>query len=526
MRLTLYSISTVLRLTFFAAISLQSGCVATESNDQQRNGGEPDTQSGTLLPNGDRYTGSLKSGLLQGQGSLTTFDGDRYDGTFLDGLYHGAGKIAYADGDLFAGNFEFGVASGHGVMQYANGNSYQGDWQDWLFNGEGTYKDEDGAIYEGGFVDGSFAGEGTITYENGDHYAGEAARWYPHGKGVLEKANGDRYEGKFRNGKYSGLGQLRRADGALYEGKFRSGEFYGEGTLEHSIDGESKTLTGYWRRGLYAGQGWENHIASGIAAANSEELLFHQKRMLDARLESVAHNDPNKSDLYLITFAGHGQQNVFYSETEKAKEQLLPRFTSPQYSLSLVNNAKTTQEIPLATTTNLRYALANVSQKMDLENDILFLFLTSHGSRSHRLSVNLPGASLRGLSAEVLAQMLDETRIRWRVVVVSACYSGGFIPPLQNENSLIISSARNDRTSFGCSNDATLTYFGRAFFDEALPASADFESAFYTARKLVASRERKDKYEPSEPQIHVGSAIEQKLREVFPSHSHQIANKE
>jgi len=524
-----------LRVLLMAIVGLQIGCAglepaqSEEPANPQRNVAAHKVaahKDGALLPNGDRYKGGLEEGLFHGQGVLTSRDGDVYKGSFSEGLYHGKGELAYADGDYFIGNFELGEPKGLGVMQYANSNSYEGGWDAWLYEGEGVYTDEDGAVYKGDFENGDFAGRGEIIYENGDHYSGEVENWYPHGKGVYQKASGERYEGNLKYGKYSGSGTLSRGALAMYDGKFRSGVFHGEGTLTWTTNGNSKTLAGNWRKGLYAGRNWQDHMASGVAAANSEELFFEQKSMLDDALKSVAANDPNQSDLYLITFAGHGKQNVFYSETETAKAKLLPRFTSPKYSLSLVNNAQTTNDLPLATTTNLRYTLKNVSQKMDLDNDILFLFLTSHGSRNHKLSVNLPGASLKGLSADVLSQMLDETGIKWRVVVVSACYSGGFIPPLKNENSLIITSARNDRTSFGCSDDATLTYFGRAYFEDALPISADFESAFYKARKLVGLREREEKYEPSEPQIHVGTAIEQKLRDVFPTHSVQIANKE
>lgn len=515
-----------LRLILLASIGVQMSCASTERPDPENAQNRSVTAQGTLLPTGDRYEGELAGGLLQGAGSLVSHSGETYVGSFVEGLYQGQGELTFPSGDLFRGNFDQGKPSGQGVMEFANGNRYEGGWQAWLFDGEGLYEGNDGAVYEGDFAEGDFTGEGEITFENGDRYIGEVKGWRPSGEGVLNKATGARYQGRFRYGKYSGEGELKGADGELYKGKFRSGEFNGEGTLSWQAEGELQTLSGYWRKGLYAGKGWQDHLASGIAAANSEELLFKQKQVLDESLEVITPNDPNQSDLYLITFAGHGKQDVFYLETETVQKQLVPRFAAPEHTLSLVNNANTTEELPLATVTNLRYALENVSQKMDLDNDILFLFLTSHGSRTHRLSVNLPGASMKGLSANVLSEMLDDVGIRWRVVVVSACFSGGFIPPLRNDSSLIIASARDDRSSFGCSDDATLTYFGRAFFEQALPESADFETAFYAARKLVAVREIEEEYEPSEPQIHVGSAIEKKLQGVYKSQSVQIAKKE
>ena len=65
--------------------------------------------------------------------------------------------------------------------------------------------------------------------------------------------------------------------------------------------------------------------------------------------------------------------------------------------------------------------------------------------------------------------MLRESGIRWRVIVVSACYAGSFIEPLRDENTDHPDRGGRDRTSFGCSDDNDLTYFGEAFYRDALP---------------------------------------------------------
>jgi len=74
-------------------------------------------------------------------------------------------------------------------------------------------------------------------------------------------------------------------------------------------------------------------------------------------------------------------------------------------------------------------------------------------------------------------------------VVVSACFSGGFIPPLRDPGTLVITAARHDRRSFGCSDENDFTYFGRAFFKDALPASHSFQEAFEKAERLIRQRE-------------------------------------
>ena len=111
--------------------------------------------------------------------------------------------------------------------------------------------------------------------------------------------------------------------------------------------------------------------------------------------------------------------------------------------------------------------------------------------------------------------MLDEARIRWRVVLVSACYSGGFLDPLKGDTTMVITAAHKDRTSFGCADENEFTYFGRAFFKEALPGSASFQDAFARAESLVGEWERKDgtpERERSLPQMHSARPIADQLQ--------------
>lgn len=70
---------------------------------------------------------------------------------------------------------------------------------------------------------------------------------------------------------------------------------------------------------------------------------------------------------------------------------------------------------------------------------------------------------LNQIDPKWLKDALDKSGIRWKVIVISACYSGSFIPALQDDNTLIITASAADRTSFGCENEADYTYFGRAF---------------------------------------------------------------
>ena len=75
------------------------------------------------------------------------------------------------------------------------------------------------------------------------------------------------------------------------------------------------------------------------------------------------------------------------------------------------------------------------------------------------------------LRAAELRSILDAAGIGWRVIVISACYSGSFVDELRSDRTLVITASRADRNSFGCSNEADMTYFGRALIDERAPSS-------------------------------------------------------
>jgi hypothetical protein len=110
--------------------------------------------------------------------------------------------------------------------------------------------------------------------------------------------------------------------------------------------------------------------------------------------------------------------------------------------------------------------------------------------------------------------MLDRSGIKWRILVISACYSGSFIDALKDDHTLIATAASKDRTSFGCGTESEFTYFGDAYINTALREDRSFISAFYRARAAVALREQEEGLKPSEPQIDVGEAMKAKLEQL------------
>jgi len=146
------------------------------------------------------------------------------------------------------------------------------------------------------------------------------------------------------------------------------------------------------------------------------------------------------------------------------------------------------------------------AKKMNGDRDILFLILTSHGSQEG-LAVTA-GRSAETLKPSTLAGMLKQTGIRYKVVIISACYSGVFIPPIADADTLVITAADSNHSSFGCEDKAKWTYFGDAFFNTALRQTSNLKEAFLLARARVSKRELRQGFEPSHPQMAGGGNVE------------------
>jgi hypothetical protein len=220
---------------------------------------------------------------------------------------------------------------------------------------------------------------------------------------------------------------------------------------------------------------------------------------------------PGKPNLYLVAFAGDGSEDVFRNEAEYAVRLFGSRFGPTVHGLVLANNPATLTTHPLASWSNLEAVLDGLQHVMRPDQDILLLYVTSHGSEDHYLLVDMDPVPLDQIGANDLADILGEHAFRWKVVVVNACYSGGFVPPLRGDGTLVITAARSDRSSFGCGSDSDITYFGKAWLVDALNHTDSFVDAFERARKTIAGWERQDKLTPSEPQIDVGKGIAAQL---------------
>jgi hypothetical protein len=467
--------------------------------------GAPDA----VTSDGGRYFGPLVDGKLHGRGRIEWSNGARYEGDFAHGLMHGRGRRQYGNGTVYEGNFRDGLASGQGEVRYKNGRAYRGEFARGDFHGKGRFEYPGGDVYEGDFEKGEFTGNGRHTRKDGSSYEGGFREWKYHGRGRYADPSGTTYEGDFVNGTLEGRGKVTSRV-STYEGELKRWQYHGRGVLRYA---NGEVQEGSFEHGFFQGDAKALNEGKKMLA-DAEAALYAQQSLLDKSLASLKPGQPGRPDMYLLAVAGDGSQEVFRREVDFVQRAFAERFGTGERSVVLVNSRNTLATRPMATLTSIDAALEAIGRRMNLEEDILFLFLTSHGSQDHELVLNQTAMPLRGLPARELGRLLKKSAIRWKVVVVSACYSGGFIDALKDERTLVITAARRDRRSFGCADENDFTYFGRAFFKESLPGAQSFQHAFKKASALVGEWERKEAGEDSRslPQIHAPAPIEAHLK--------------
>ncbi|KHK61607.1 C13 family peptidase [Pseudomonas frederiksbergensis] len=509
------------------------------------------------LPDGGRYRGDLVDGLLQGQGRIDYPNGSWYAGQFDKGQWHGTGEWHGSNGEVYRGQFEHGLFhgqgslttstssytggfklgrrdgegtlkengmtyrgefkadrySGLGRLELDDGSQYQGPFVNGKPNGEGQRVDASGNQFTGHFVDGQLQGKGTFNSADGDVYIGGFRNNQLNGRGRYENADGDVWIGQFRDGALTGKGELIGADGSHYRGHFNEWRFTGEGRLNlpdgsfyiGQFEGDSYHGRGtlVLTDGTVQGGTWVNgqriRDADGRLLPDVlERGILAQGRLLDDALASIPASTP-AVELYSLTLGGDGKQSVFLRESDYVSNMLASRFGAFG-QIRLVNHRDHLGDRPMASRESLRRAAATLAERSGPE-DLVFIYLTSHGTSEHELVLDQPRMELADLPADELAAVLAPLKNRDKIVVISTCYSGGFIPALKDERTLVMTASRADRVSFGCSEEANFTYFGDALFAQALNQTDDLEQAFKRAKGIVAEREQADNFEASEPQI-------------------------
>ena len=254
------------------------------------------------------------------------------------------------------------------------------------------------------------------------------------------------------------------------------------------VDGEAEASADDWR------------------PVDVEGVYYAQPRLMEAELAKLRPGVEGKPELFALLAAWYPDEQVFLREVEAAGSILTQRFDAGGHVVRLANSRNAPDRYPLANWRNLETALAKLAEMVNPDEDVVLLYLTSHGSKK-RISAGYWEIGTADLEAQTLAALLDASGIGNAVVVISACKSGSFVPVLAAPNRMIVTASAAEKNSFGCGDASEWTYFGRAFFANALASTRDLSQAFAMAQGLVTEWETAEGFDPSQPQMELGPEI-------------------
>ena len=105
-------------------------------------------------------------------------------------------------------------------------------------------------------------------------------------------------------------------------------------------------------------------------------------------MAALAPERPGVVDVYGIVFSPYAEENVFLRESDMVAQLLAQRFDAQGRVIELVNHPATMRTHPWATPANLERAIEAVAARMDRDNDVLVLYLTSHAAADFKLDAN------------------------------------------------------------------------------------------------------------------------------------------
>jgi len=252
---------------------------------------------------------------------------------------------------------------------------------------------------------------------------------------------------------------------------------------------------------IMANVGW-------VGFNRSPKSLLADHRRLTRALTAMKPQRKGIVDAYVVVAALDGDA-VFGREAREAGRVLTRRFGAEGRSIVLA--AGEGGDVPAGSPSSFAIALAGVAELMDRREDVLVVYTTSHGSAANGLAYRDRARGAGAISPQRCATLLDDAGIANRLIIVSACFSGIFLPKLESASSVVISAAAADRSSFGCDPGNEWTYFGDALINRALRKPQPLAAAFREASASVAGWEGARKFEPSNPQISVGKNVQRWL---------------
>ncbi len=261
---------------------------------------------------------------------------------------------------------------------------------------------------------------------------------------------------------------------------------------------------------MHSGKG-DRDIARQLAMGpqlernRSPDWLLAEQRRMTAALATLQPQRKGTVDAYVISI-GLDSDPIFGREAREAGKVLGRRYDAAGRTIVLAGSEGSgPSQLPNGSPEHLAVALARIAELMNRNEDVLVLYTAGHGL-PFGLAYHDADQGYGIVGPQRLARMLDELEIRNRLLILSACYAGVFVPVLSNPTTALFTAASADRTSFGCAADRDWTFYGDAMINQALRKPQPLAAAAREANALITKWELIGKVEPSRPQTAIGSA--------------------
>jgi hypothetical protein len=205
-----------------------------------------------------------------------------------------------------------------------------------------------------------------------------------------------------------------------------------------------------------------------------------------------------------VLIAGDWSAAAFDHATTAMQERLLARQVAPG-DLQRLSAARAMAGRNGVQSSTMGHVLAAIEHMHPDPGEGCFVFATSHGAYGEGL-VLVPSQDF--LTPEALDHALDVgCGNAPTVAIISGCFSGSFAkPPMARDNRVILTAARDDRTSFGCGAGFQYTVYDRCLL-QALDHSVAWQAAYTMIKACVATREKAFQIKASEPQAWFGDSV-------------------
>ncbi len=246
-----------------------------------------------------------------------------------------------------------------------------------------------------------------------------------------------------------------------------------------------------------------------LERGESPREILAQRRKLDAALNQIQPQRPGTVDAYVISIALDSDP-VFAREAREASAVLSRRYNAQGRTLTIAGPDGSSDEHPRGSIAALTLALTHLADTMDASEDVLVLYTTSHGL-PQGLYYHYGDIGYGVLSPNRFKSVLEDLGIKRRVLILSACYSGVFVPALASDDTAIVTASAANRTSFGCAPDNDWTFFGDAMINRALRKDQPLSAASNEANLSIADWESRRKLFSSLPQRSIGTSAQKWL---------------